>query len=78
MVTVWVDKLLGRHQVGSIAFKRTTSSEVECFGWVSVKIVIIICEVGNLLLNTFVICMVKKTHIYLQDSFVRIYIWNAV
>ena len=36
--TVLIDEVFGRHQVGSIAFKRTSSSEVECFGWVSVKI----------------------------------------
>ena len=35
--TVLIDEVFGRHQVGSIAFKRTSSSEVECFGWVSVK-----------------------------------------
>ena len=36
--TVLVDKVFGGYQVGSIGFKRTTSSEVECFVWVSVKI----------------------------------------
>ena len=37
MKTVWVDKLLGE-KVGSVAFKRTASSEVECFGRVPTKI----------------------------------------
>ena len=36
--TVLVDKVFGGHQVGSIGFKRTMSSEVECFVWVAVKI----------------------------------------
>ena len=51
--TVWVDKMLGRHQVGSIAYKRTTSSEVECFGWVSVKVKlgVVLPEIGKLYLN---------------------------
>ena len=38
MKTVLVDKVFGGHQVGSIGFKRTMSSEVECFVWVAVKI----------------------------------------
>ena len=36
--TVLVDKVFGGYQVGNNAFKRTMSSEVECFVWVSVKI----------------------------------------
>ena len=36
--TVLIDEVFGGHQVDSIAFKRTSPSEVECFGWVSVKI----------------------------------------
>ena len=68
--TVWVDKMLGGHQVGSIAFKRTTSSEVECFGWVSVKIKSEVIWYGKP--NLY------RTHRYLYRVVLLEYRWNVV
>ena len=69
--TVLVDKVFGGHQVGSIAFKRTTSSEVECFVWVSVKITseVILQDctlIKNMIWETW---FVQDPQIFVQSSF---------